>query len=90
VTLLVAEAALIGAAGLWLVVVCWATRTVLGGLLGAVGIGLAAFAAAVGPKGSYGKAALIFALVVLIVGVVLYRLGQAFERLLDDGPEDDG
>jgi len=39
VTLLVAGAALIGAAGLWLVVVCWKTRTVLGGLLGATGIG---------------------------------------------------
>jgi hypothetical protein len=43
-----------------------------------------------GPRGSYGKWALIAALVVVIVGVVLYRLGQAFERLLDDGPEDDG
>ena len=89
-TPLVAEAALIGAAGLWLVVVCWRTRTALGALLGAIAIALAAFAAASGPRGSYGEAALIVALVVVIVGVVLYRLGQAFERLLDDGPEDDG
>lgn len=88
-TPLVAGAALIGAAGVWLIVVCWRTRTVLGGLLAAVAIGLAAFAAASGPKGSYGKWALIIALVVLIVGVVLYGLGRAFDRLLDDGPEHD-
>jgi hypothetical protein len=89
VTPIILGAALIGAAGLCLVVVCWTTRTVLGGLLGATGIGLAAFAAASSAKGGYGKAALILALVLLIIGVVLYRLGQAFERLLDDAPEEE-
>lgn len=83
-TLLAAAGGAIAAGDLWLVVVCWKRRTVLGGLAGAVGIPLVALAIASGARDSAGEGALVIALVLLFVGVGLYVLGQVFERLLDD------
>jgi len=76
------------AGDVWLVVICWKRRTVLGGVAGVVGIALVAFAVASGLRGSAAEAALMIAVIFLILGTALYRLGQALERLLDDEPED--
>jgi hypothetical protein len=56
-------------------------------VLGAVGIPLVAFAIVSGPT-TTGEGALAIALAMLIVGVALYGLGQAIERLLG-GPSDE-
>jgi hypothetical protein len=71
-----------------LIVVCWRRRAVLGGVLGVGGIALVAFAIASGPTADFAEGALGVALALLIVGVVLYGLGQRFERLLDDEPDE--
>jgi hypothetical protein len=71
-----------------LLVVSWRSRAVLGGLLGAVGIPIVGLARVSGPSRD-SAAALVIALVLLVVGSVLYGLGQAFERLLDTAPEDE-
>jgi hypothetical protein len=73
----------------WLLANCWRTRTVLGGILAAVGIALVGLAVASRLSGGAGDAALLIAGAFSVVGCVLYGLGQAFERLLDDEPEDD-
>ena len=86
---LAAAGAAIAAADLWLVLICWKHRTVLGAVLGAVGIPLVAFAIASGPTGSTAEGALATALILLIIGVVLYSLGKAFERLLDEPPKEE-
>ena len=85
---LAAAGAAIAAGDLWLVVTCWKHQAVLGGVLGAVGIPLVAFATASGLTGSAGEGALVIALILLIVGVALYGLGQTLERLLDEPPEE--
>jgi divalent metal cation (Fe/Co/Zn/Cd) transporter len=71
-----------------LLAISWRSRTVLGGLLGAAGIPIVGFALVSGPHGD-SVAALVIALVLLVVGSALYRLGQTFERLLDADPEDE-
>ena len=81
--------AAIVAGDLWLVAICWRHQSVLGGVLGAAGIPLAALALTSGRTGSTEEGLLVIASVLLIVGAGLYTLGQALERLLDDGPEDD-
>jgi uncharacterized membrane protein YczE len=86
---LTAGAAAIAVGDLWLIAICWRRRAVLGGVLGAVGIALVVFAIASGPTADRAEGTLAIALALLIVGVVLYGLGQAFERLLGDGPDDD-
>jgi hypothetical protein len=79
----------VATADLVLVAISWRSRTVLGGLLGAIGIPLVAFAIASGPGGNAAVATLAIALIFLIVGAVLYGIGQVFERLLDADPEDE-
>jgi len=79
----------IAAGDVSLVVACWKGRSVLGGVLGATGIPLVVYAIVAGPSHGTGKQALVIAAIALVVGTALYGLGQAFERLLDDGPEDD-
>lgn len=86
---LVVGAVAIGVADLWLLVISWRSRTVLAGVLGAVGIGLVAVAVALGPKASYGKGVLVIAFIVLVLGVVPYLLGRALERLLEQPCNDD-
>ena len=73
----------------WLLAKCWRTRTVLGGILAAVGIALVGLAVASRLSGGAGGAALLIAGAFSVVGCVLYGIGQAFERLLDDEPEDE-
>ena len=71
-----------------LVVACWKRMSVLGGILGACGIPVAALAIVTGPSRGAGKHALVIAAIALVIGTALYGLGQALERLLDDGPDD--
>ena len=71
-----------------LLVTCWKRRTALGGLLGAVGVALVVFAIARVPSRGAGELALWAAVGTLLFGSALYALGQLFERLLDDGPDD--
>ena len=73
----------------WLLAKCWRTRTVLGGILAAVGIALVGLAVASRLSGGAGGAALLIAGAFSVVSGVLYGIGQAFERLLDDEPEDE-
>jgi uncharacterized membrane protein YczE len=85
---LAACAIVIATADLGLIVISWKRRTVLGGVAGVLGIGLVAFAIASSLRGDAADAALVIALIFLIVGGVLFGLGQAVERLLDEQPED--
>jgi hypothetical protein len=73
----------------WLIAKCWSTGTVLGGALGAVGVALVALAIVSRLRGGAGDTALVIAAAVLVVGCVLYCLGQALERLLDEKPKDE-
>jgi len=86
---LAAAGAAIGVGDLWLLAICWRGRTVLGGVLGAVGIPLVVFAIASGPTVGAGEATLAIALALLVIGAVLYGLGQAVERLLEERPDED-
>jgi hypothetical protein len=74
---------------LWLVVICWRRRTVLGGAEGTSGLALVAFAIPSGLSGSAPRAALAIALIFLVLARTLYRLGENVERLLDEEPEDE-
>ncbi|MGO9956871.1 MAG: hypothetical protein ACLP50_12970 [Solirubrobacteraceae bacterium] len=85
---LAAGAGSIAVADLWLAVICWRRRTVLGGVASTTVLALVGFAIASGLRGSAARSALVIAAVFLLVGIVLYWLGQGFERLLDDEPED--
>jgi hypothetical protein len=86
-TALIAVGALIALGDVALVVTCWRSRTVLGGLLGAVGIPLLAFAAASGFARGASTYALLGAGIALAIGTALYGLGHVLERLLDEDPE---
>lgn len=85
---LAAAGAAIAVGDLWLIATCWKRRAVLGGVLGAVGIPLVVFDIASRPSLDRGAGPLAIALALLIIGVVLYGLGQALERLLDKGPDE--
>ena len=76
----------IAAAGIALVVICWKTRTVLGGLLGAISVSLAVLAIASGPARGKSDYPLVGAGVALVIGTALYGIGHAVQRLLDDEP----
>jgi len=84
----VAAGVVIALGNLLLLLICWKRRTALGGLLAAVGVALVAFALARGPSRGAGELALWAAVGTLLFGSALYALGQLFERLLDDGPDD--
>jgi len=70
----------VAGADIGLGVICWRSRTVLGGLMAAVSIGLVAFALAFGPA----DGAVAIAFMFLAVGTVLYGIGQLLERVLND------
>jgi hypothetical protein len=76
----------IAVADTWLVVICWKTRTVLGGLLGVISLCLVVFAIASGPARGMSGYPLVGAGVALFIGAALYGIGHALERLLDDEP----
>ena len=78
----------IAAGDLWLVLICWRRRSVLGGLLGAISTAIAVFAIVSGPSHARGKDALAIAAIALVIATALYGLGQALQRLLDEEPED--
>ena len=72
-----------------LIVGCWKSRTVLGGVLGACGVPLVAFAISAGSSRRASEEALLIAAIALVIGTALYALGQVFDRLLDDESEDE-
>lgn len=74
----------------WLITRCWRHRSVLGGVLGAGGIPLVVFALAPGPTVDPREGTLAIALALLIIGVVLYGIGETFERLLEEDPDKEG
>jgi len=84
----VAASAAIGAADIWLVVVCWRRRAVVGGLCGATTIVLLIVASASGLSASTETDALFGSFLSLTVGTMLFGLGQAVQRLLEHEPED--
>jgi hypothetical protein len=67
-----------------LIIACWKSRTVLGGLLGTAGMPLVGFAIVRGASGGASVYSIATAALALAIGSVLYVLGQALERLLDD------
>ncbi len=75
------------AADVWLVVLCWQHRTVLGGVAGAVSGSLVVFALLSGLTGGSDEASLAIALMFLVLGACLYGLGHALEGLLDEEAE---
>jgi hypothetical protein len=87
-SVLAAGALAMAGAAVGLVVICWRARAVLPGFTGTVGIALVAFAIASGLRGRAATDALLISLVLLLLGSVLYGLGQTFERLLEEQPED--
>ena len=80
----------IAVGGLWLVVSCWRSRSVLPGFLAATGTLIVVLAAVAGPARNHRGAALLIAAITLTVGIALDWLGQSIQRLLDREPEDDG
>jgi hypothetical protein len=78
------------AGDLALTIACWKRRSVLGGVLGACGIPLVALSIASGPSRSSGQHALLIAALALVIGAALFIIGQTLERMLADGPQDDG
>ena len=86
---LAAGGAAIAVGDLWLTAISWRRRAVLAGVLGAVGIPLVVFSIVSGPSGDPGKGTLVIALALLIIGVVLYGLGQTLQRLLDERSDEE-
>ena len=86
---LTAGGVVIAVGDLWLIAVCWRQRAVLAGVLGAAGIALAVLAIVSGRTVEPAEGTLTIALALLIIGAGLYRLGQATERLLGDGSDDE-
>lgn len=85
---LAAGGAAIAVGDVWLTATCWRRRAVLGGVLGAAGIPLVIFAIVSGPTSDPGEGTLAIAIALLIIGVAVFGLGQALERLLDEGPDE--
>lgn len=66
-----------------MIAACWTSRTVLGGALGATGIALVVLTLARVASGTAGSYSIAIAALALLIGTILYVLGQALERLLD-------
>jgi uncharacterized membrane protein YczE len=77
----------VGDAGL--LVVSWRTRTSLGGLTGVASVALVGLSAGPGWTGTTARDEVLGALVFLIVGLVLFGLGQAIDHLLAGSSEGD-
>jgi len=80
-----AAALAVGAACVGLLIVCWRRRTVLGGVCALAGIALVAVAIAARHDAAD---AVLAASAALVIGAVLFGLGQAVQQLLDDDPDD--
>jgi hypothetical protein len=86
---LTAAGASVAIAALVLIVICWRSRTALGGALGAIAIVLVVVASTAKPADVGREAWLLVALIALLMGVVLYVVGRLVGRLLDGRPEAD-
>ena len=71
-----------------LVVVSWRSRSVLSGILGFIGIPLVAFALLAGSNRQTDEQVLLVAAGALVLGIALFALGRALERLLNAEPRD--
>jgi hypothetical protein len=72
----------------WLLVLCWRRHAVLAGLCAAAGIALVVLTLVPGYRNSARELGLIMALVAVVIGSVLFVLGQALQRMLDTEPEE--
>jgi hypothetical protein len=78
---------LVAIADLALVVARWKRRSVLGAVLGVTGVPLIGVAIARGAGRGASEYWIIIAGLMLAIGAVLYFLGRALERVLED-PDD--
>ena len=85
---LTAAGIVVALADLALIVACWKSRTVLGGVMGAAGLALVVLAVARVASGSASEYLIAIAAVTLVIGTTLYIIGQSLERLLDDQPDE--
>jgi hypothetical protein len=83
---LAAVGVLVALADLALVVACWKSSSVLGGLLASAGIPLIALALIRGVGRGAGRDIIVIAAVMLLLAAALYALGQLPSRLLGDEP----
>lgn len=83
----VAMGVLVITGGGWLLVRCWRRRAVLAGLCAAAGIALLVLTIVLGFRDGARELGLIMALVAVVIGSVLFRLGQTLQRMLDTEPE---
>ena len=81
---LTAASLVVALADLALIAACWKSRTVLGGVLGASGVALVVLSVAGDASGPARESSIAIAALTLVIGSVLYALGQALERLLDN------
>ena len=72
-----------------LVAISWRDKSVLGGVLGLVGIPLVLFSRLGAGTRASSEQALVIAAGALVLGAALFVLGRAVERLLDTEPEDE-
>jgi hypothetical protein len=72
----------------WLLVLCWRRRAVLAGVCAAAGIALVVLTLVQGYRDGARELGLIMALVAVVIGSVLFVLGQALHRMLDTEPEE--
>ena len=86
---LTAGGVLIALGDVALVAICWRDKSVLGGMLGLVGIPLALFSRLDAGTRASSEQALVIAAGALVLGAALVALGRALERLLDTEPEDE-
>ena len=86
---LTAGGVLIALGDVALVAIAWRDKSVLGGMLGLVGIPLVLFSRLGAGTRASSEQALVIAAGALVLGAALVALGRALERLLDTEPEDE-
>jgi len=86
---LTAGGVLIALGDVALVAISWRDKSVLGGVLGLVGIPLVLFSRLGAGTRASSEQALVIAAGALVLGAALVALGRALERLLDTEPEDE-
>jgi hypothetical protein len=86
---LTAAGVLVALGDVGLAVMCWRSKSVLGAILGLIGIPLVLFARLGAPTRASSEQALMIATGALVLGMALLALGRALERLLDSEPEDE-
>jgi hypothetical protein len=74
---------------LWLVVICWKSRSILAGFLAATGIPIVLWTVVGDPAQTHREAVLVITAIALVVAFALYGLGQSIQRLLDREPDDE-